>query len=97
MVSPRVISLLPSATELVCGLTLERTLRERSVIERVIVPALPRGARVYVADGSAFFNRPGPRLVESLEIVAACTHPERFVSFWDESRSDSERLALRIY
>ncbi|HWP07481.1 MAG TPA: ABC transporter substrate-binding protein [Polyangiaceae bacterium] len=80
-----------------CGFGLERTLRERSVIERAIVPVLPRGARVYVADGSAFFNRPGPRLVESLEILAACTHPERFVSFWDESHSDSERLALRIY
>jgi len=80
-----------------CGFTLERTLRERGVIERALVPALPRGARVYVADGSAYFNRPGPRLVESLEILAACTHPDRFASFWDESRSDFERLAVRIY
>lgn len=80
-----------------CGFTLERTLRERDVLERTLVPALPRGARVYVADGSAFFNRPGPRLVESLEILAACTHPERFAAFWDESDSDFERLAVRIY
>jgi iron complex transport system substrate-binding protein len=80
-----------------CGFTLERTLRERSVIERALVPALPRGARVYVADGSAFFNRPGPRLVESLEILAACTHPERFESVWDERRSDFVPLAVRIY
>jgi iron complex transport system substrate-binding protein len=37
-----------------------------------------RAGRVYVADGNAFFNRPGPRLVESLEILAEILHPERF-------------------
>jgi iron complex transport system substrate-binding protein len=36
---------------------------------------------VFVSDGNAFFNRPGPRLVESLEILAACLHPELFVDF----------------
>jgi iron complex transport system substrate-binding protein len=51
---------------------------------------------VYAADGSAYFNRPGPRLVESLAILAACVHPERFASFWDESRCDFERLAVRL-
>jgi iron complex transport system substrate-binding protein len=35
-------------------------------------------ARFYAADGNAFFNRSGPRLVESLEILAACVHPESF-------------------
>jgi iron complex transport system substrate-binding protein len=39
------------------------------------------GARVYVTDGNAFFNRPGPRLVESLEIMAACVHPDVFADF----------------
>ena len=33
---------------------------------------------VFVADGNQFFNRPGPRLVESLEILAEIFHPERF-------------------
>jgi hypothetical protein len=28
--------------------------------------------------GSAYFNRPGPRLDDSLEILAACRHPELF-------------------
>lgn len=41
----------------------------------------PARARIYVSDGSAFFNRPGPRLVESLEIMAACIHPDSFVDF----------------
>lgn len=29
-----------------------------------------------LADGHQFFNRPGPRLVESLEILAEMLHPE---------------------
>ena len=36
---------------------------------------------MFVADGNAYFNRPGPRLVESLEILAACVHPELFGDF----------------
>jgi len=36
------------------------------------------GAEVYAADGHRYFNRPGPRLVESLEILAEIFHPERF-------------------
>ena len=35
-----------------------------------------REGRVFVADGNAFFNRPGPRLVESCEIMAEILHPE---------------------
>ena len=31
-----------------------------------------------MADGNAFFNRPGPRLVESAEIAAVAIHPEYF-------------------
>lgn len=37
-----------------------------------------REGRVALADGNQFFNRPGPRLVESLEILAEILHPERF-------------------
>jgi iron complex transport system substrate-binding protein len=35
-----------------------------------------RNGRVYVVDGSAYFNRPGPRLVDSLVILAQALHPE---------------------
>jgi iron complex transport system substrate-binding protein len=35
-------------------------------------------ARVYVADGNQYFNRPGPRIVETLRILAEILHPERF-------------------
>jgi iron complex transport system substrate-binding protein len=34
--------------------------------------------RVFVADGNQYFNRPGPRIVESLEILAEIFHPEVF-------------------
>lgn len=37
-----------------------------------------RTGRVFVADGHHFFNRPGPRIVESLEILAEMLHPESF-------------------
>jgi len=33
---------------------------------------------VYLLDGNQYFNRPGPRLVESLEILAEIIHPEVF-------------------
>jgi iron complex transport system substrate-binding protein len=34
-----------------------------------------RNAQVHLTDGNRYFNRPGPRLVESLEILAAILHP----------------------
>jgi iron complex transport system substrate-binding protein len=64
-----------------CGFTLPRTLDERTLIERHVIVPCAGHARVYVTDGNAYFNRPGPRLVESLEIMAACVHPDRFDDF----------------
>jgi len=37
-----------------------------------------RTAQVFIADGSAYFNRPGPRLVDSLEMLADILHPDTF-------------------
>ena len=64
-----------------CGFDLPRTLRERGVVERVVLGSVSPRARVYATDGNAFFNRPGPRLVESLEILAACIQPRLFRDF----------------
>ena len=49
--------------------------RKQKRQHRVVADAPPpaaalRQGRVFVADGNAFFNRPGPRLVESAEIIA---------------------------
>jgi iron complex transport system substrate-binding protein len=37
-----------------------------------------RAGRVFALDGNAYFNRSGPRIVDSLEIVAGLLHPELF-------------------
>jgi iron complex transport system substrate-binding protein len=63
-----------------CGFAIERTMQEAPLVD-AIVGITGRGARVLVTDGNAFFNRPGPRLVESLEILAACLHPHLFADF----------------
>jgi iron complex transport system substrate-binding protein len=64
-----------------CGWRLPRALKEtRRVAERPEWKRLKAVARdqVYVADGSDFFNRPGPRLVDSLEILAEIVSPRQF-------------------
>ena len=52
-----------------CGFNLERAQAEAGVVRESIDSV---GAdRVVVLDGSAYFNRPGPRLVDSLELLVA--------------------------
>lgn len=76
-----------------CGFSLGRALAERAVIERTVIEPLRGGARVLLTDGNAYFNRPGPRIVESLEILAASTHPEAFADFAQKHAGSLERLA----
>ncbi|MFT5734001.1 MAG: iron complex transport system substrate-binding protein [Planctomycetota bacterium] len=76
-----------------CGFDLDRTAKELTTLHELI-DAMPwkaaREGSVFVADGNAFFNRPGPRLVESAEILAAMTHPEEF-------KAEAERHAASFY
>lgn len=62
-----------------CGFSVERTVCDLPLLRLVPgwqdVPAV-RAGRVYVTDGSHYFSRPGPRLVDSLEILAHTLHPE---------------------
>ncbi|MBD2362377.1 cobalamin-binding protein [Anabaena minutissima FACHB-250] len=64
-----------------CGFDLNRTRQEAQLITQnpdwQKLHATKSG-RVYITDGNAFFNRPGPRLVDSLEIMAEILHPEIF-------------------
>jgi iron complex transport system substrate-binding protein len=72
---PDVICLMP------CGYQLDRAKKELDVLtERPEWGRLKavRERRVYLTDGNAYFNRPGPRLVESLEILAEILHPTLF-------------------
>ena len=78
-----------------CGFGLERTLRELEVLSEMLPWKSWRAVaeeRVFVADGNAFFNRPGPRIVESLEILAACAHPEAFADFASKHRHSVVRV-----
>ena len=61
-----------------CGFDLERTAEEMQRLEQHPGWKGLRAVRtkqVYIADGNAYFNRPGPRLVESFEIMAEVFHP----------------------
>ncbi|MGQ0553415.1 MAG: ABC transporter substrate-binding protein [Planctomycetota bacterium] len=79
-----------------CGFPLERTLRESETLARLLAqmpwPAVREG-RVWLADGNAFFNRPGPRIVDSLEIMAACVHPEAFADLARHHAGSFRRFA----
>lgn len=61
-----------------CGFDVARTLDDVSALQSVSawrgLPAV-RARRVYVANGADYFSRPGPRLVDSLEILAHTLHP----------------------
>lgn len=64
-----------------CGFDLARTRREMPALTQRpdwdLLGAV-RNRRVYLVDGNQYFNRPGPRLVDSLEILAEMLHPEIF-------------------
>ncbi|MCZ6726869.1 MAG: cobalamin-binding protein [Acidobacteria bacterium] len=65
-----------------CGFSVERTMEDVWNLGAVPgwndLPAV-RAERVYVTDGAAYFSRPGPRLVDSLEILAHTLHPTHFL------------------
>jgi iron complex transport system substrate-binding protein len=76
-----------------CGFDLARTLAELPTLRAMLPWAAWRAdRRVYLADGNAYFNRPGPRIVESLEILAACVHPATFGEFAESHRASFVRL-----
>ena len=62
-----------------CGFTAERAMQEVGVLRNVPawdgIPAV-RDGRVYVTDGASYFSRPGPRLVDSLELLAHVVQPD---------------------
>lgn len=89
---PQVIVIMP------CGFDLQRT-----IVEAQVLSGLPhwrqlsavRENRVFAADGNAYFNRSGPRLVDSLEILAHLFHPELFPPPLGEPQQAWRRLETR--
>ena len=81
-----------------CGFDIKRTMQEMNLLAR-----LPEWTRmkavktnnIYVCDGNAYFNRPGPRVVESLEMLGEIMHPSEFHfghegTGWIRYRDDSD-------
>ncbi len=72
---PEVIMISP------CGFDIARTMAELPALTRDSQWSKLRAVReqrVFIADGNQYFNRPGPRIVESLEILSEILHPEAF-------------------
>ncbi len=64
-----------------CGFDIQRTRREIGSLTTKPEWSNLRAVaarRVYLADGNQFFNRPGPRVAEALEIMAEMLHPGVF-------------------
>ena len=68
--APEVLLVIP------CGFKVSQSLPEVPlVVDRLAATPAVREGRVFVADGNSYFNRPGPRLVESAEIALSAIHP----------------------
>jgi iron complex transport system substrate-binding protein len=64
-----------------CGFPIQRTLKEIDLLLQL--PGFGelkavKNNRVYIADGNQYFNRPGPRIVDSIEILAEIINPKQF-------------------
>jgi iron complex transport system substrate-binding protein len=73
--NPEIIVIMP------CGFSIERTMREIDLL--LNLPGFAdmqavKNNRVYIADGNQYFNRPGPRIVDSIEIMAEIIYPKLF-------------------
>jgi iron complex transport system substrate-binding protein len=73
--NPDVIVVMP------CGFSIGRTMKEVDLLLQL--PGFSemkavKNDRFYIADGNQYFNRPGPRIVDSIEILAEIIHPKQF-------------------
>ncbi len=76
---PEVLVLMP------CGFDVSRALKEvHFITTREGYGNLPavRSGLVFVVNGSSYFNRPGPRTVDGVELLAHLIHPDLFPDSW---------------
>jgi iron complex transport system substrate-binding protein len=50
--------------------------------------------RVFIADGNAYFNRPGPRIIDSAEILAEIMQVNQFYFGLEGSAWEWSQLAI---
>lgn len=75
-VNPDIILIMP------CGFSIQRTLQEIGLF--LDTPGWAdlkavKSQRVYIADGNQYFNRSGPRITDSIEIMAEIINPKQFI------------------
>jgi iron complex transport system substrate-binding protein len=74
-----------------CGYDIDRARHDYELLRRFpgfsSIPAADTG-QVSVVNASAYFARPGPRVVESLEILAGILHPSEFPEFVSRGSHD---------
>jgi iron complex transport system substrate-binding protein len=64
-----------------CGYTLAQSRADAAAFAPRLQEVAPRAletGRAYVVDGSAYFNRSGPRVADGIELLAALLHPDAF-------------------
>ncbi len=75
-----------------CGYGLARARRDYKILQKLpdfdSLPAAQRG-EIYLVNASAYFARPGPRVVDSAEILAGILHPKEFPEFASIGPDDS--------
>ena len=80
-----------------CGYCIDRARRDYELLRRFpgfdSIPAAQSG-QIYIVNASAYFARPGPRIVDSLEILAGILHPRKFPEF--VSRGPGDTRVVRI-
>lgn len=73
---PDIILIMP------CGFSIERTMKEIDLLLQLSgfteLKAV-KNDQLFIADGNQYFNRPGPRIVDSVEILAEIIHPKQFI------------------
>jgi len=74
-----------------CGYGINRARSDYEILRRFpdfdSLPAARQG-QIYLVDANAYFARPGPRIVDSAEILAGILHPEEFPEFVSRGRDD---------
>ncbi len=91
--NPEVIVVMP------CGFDLPRTIEEAKALTSFpgwTNLAAVRNGRVYAVDGNAYFNRSGPRIVDSLEILAQLLHPGLFPEVVKPKTTFDNRVRARL-
>ncbi len=88
-IDPQVVVIKP------CGFDLEQTQGELGTLKNNIPwdqwSAVKNG-QAYIVDGNAYFNRPGPRIIESIEILGYCAFPEVFPTFKNKFKDEIIQL-----